>query len=121
RLRELLLTDVEVKPTELETVDREIQGIVADAHQFAEKSPWPDPASATEHVYSSDGALRLGGSLALPVAPSATPFEDSGRATQGSRASHGSGTKEITFMLATLEALTEEMARDPTIFVLGEG
>src|SRR5204862_2616676 len=100
---------------------REIQGIVADAHQFAEKSPWPDPASATEHVYSSDGALRLGGSLALPVAPSATPFEDAGRATQGSRANHGSGTKEITFMQATVEALTEEMARDPTIFVLGEG
>src|SRR5207245_9390753 len=51
----------------------------------------------------------------LPVAPSPTPFEDSGRATQTS------GTKEITFMHATLEALTEEMARDSTIFVLGEG
>src|SRR5207245_9477412 len=51
----------------------------------------------------------------LPVAPSPTPFEDSGRATQTS------GTKEITFMQATLEALAEEMARDPTIFVLGEG
>src|SRR5260370_19652817 len=67
--RELLPTHVGVKPAEQETVDREIQGIVADAHQFAEMSPWPDPVSATEHVYSSDGALRLGGSLALPVAP----------------------------------------------------
>src|SRR5205807_7194581 len=64
---------------------------------------------------SSDSASRLGRSLALPVALSATPFEDSGRATQQS------GTKEITFMQATLEALAEEMARDPTIFVLGEG
>src|SRR3954453_6244009 len=29
--------------------------------------------------------------------------------------------RELTFMEATLEALTEEMGRDPTIFVLGEG
>jgi 2-oxoisovalerate dehydrogenase E1 component len=31
------------------------------------------------------------------------------------------GTRELTFMKATLEALTEEMARNPNIFVLGEG
>jgi len=29
--------------------------------------------------------------------------------------------REITFMDATLEALSEEMAQDPTIFVMGEG
>src|SRR5213078_2982570 len=29
--------------------------------------------------------------------------------------------RELTFMKATLEALTEEMARNPRIFVLGEG
>src|SRR5918912_1645126 len=29
--------------------------------------------------------------------------------------------RELSFMEATLEALTEEMERDPTIFVLGEG
>jgi 2-oxoisovalerate dehydrogenase E1 component len=29
--------------------------------------------------------------------------------------------RELTFMEATLEGLSEEMARDPTIFVLGEG
>jgi 2-oxoisovalerate dehydrogenase E1 component len=29
--------------------------------------------------------------------------------------------RELTFMDATLEGLSEEMARDPTIFVLGEG
>jgi 2-oxoisovalerate dehydrogenase E1 component len=103
RLRHLLLTEMGVKEAELESIDREIHGIVADAHQFAESSAWPNPASAIEHIYS------------VPVAVSATPFEDSERATAGS------GTKEITFMQATLEALGEEMARDPTIFVLGEG
>src|SRR5947209_2936804 len=91
RLRQLLLAETSVKEAELEAIDREIQGIVADAHQFAEASPWPDRGSAADHVCSSDAALRLGGSLALPVAPSATPFEHSGRAT------HRSGTKEITF------------------------
>ena len=30
-------------------------------------------------------------------------------------------TRELSFMQATLEALGEEMARDPTIFVMGEG
>ena len=29
--------------------------------------------------------------------------------------------REINFMQATLEALDEEMAKDPSIFVLGEG
>src|SRR5438128_3052125 len=101
RLQQLLLTEDGANRAELEAIDREIQGIVADAHQFAEASPRPGPSSATAHVYSSDAALRLGGSLALPgAAPK---------------------TREITFMQATLEALTEEMARDPTIFVLGEG
>ena len=33
----------------------------------------------------------------------------------------GSGSREISYMQATLEALAEEMARDPSIFVLGEG
>src|SRR5262249_17321523 len=103
RLRQLLLTETGVQEAELEAIDREIQGIVADAHQFAETSPWPDPATATDHIYSP------------AVAVSATPFEGLGGATQGSR------TKEITFMQATLEALAEEMAHDPTIFVLGEG
>jgi 2-oxoisovalerate dehydrogenase E1 component len=102
RLQQLLLTDGGVGKAELEAIEREVQGIVADAHQFGETSPWPDPASATDHVYSS-------------AAESSTPFEDSGRASQQS------GTREITFMQATLEGLSEEMARDPTIFVLGEG
>src|SRR5262249_33268346 len=63
RLRQLLLTETGVQEAELEAIDREIQGIVADAHQFAETSPWPDPATATDHIYSP------------AVAVSATPFE----------------------------------------------
>jgi 2-oxoisovalerate dehydrogenase E1 component len=113
RLQQLLLTDIGMDLSELEAVDGEIQGIVADAHQFAETSPWPNPASATTHVYSSSEATNF------QVSVTPTPFEDSGRATRVSQ--EGTRTREITFMQATLEALAEEMARDPTIFVLGEG
>ena len=37
---------------ELAAVDREINAIVAAALEFAMNSPWPDPATATTHVYS---------------------------------------------------------------------
>ena len=65
---------------------------------FAEQSPWPDPATATDARLRRAGAPR------------------SGRRRSGRRRA-----REITFMQATLEALSDEMAHNPTIFVLGEG
>jgi len=53
RLREILLAEGTTTEEELEAIDREVQGIVDDAQRFAENSPWPDPATATEHVYAS--------------------------------------------------------------------
>src|SRR5579885_289538 len=50
-----------------------------------------------------------------PLAPDPSP-----RST-GARGEGGPPMRELSFMEATLEALSEEMARDPTIFVLGEG
>ena len=52
--------------------------------------------------------LRRTGRRGDPKVPSAT------------RRRHRGG-RELTFMKATLEALTEEMAKDPRIFVMGEG
>ena len=37
---------------ELEAIDREVASLVEDAHVFAERSPWSDPATATRHVYA---------------------------------------------------------------------
>ena len=37
---------------ELGAIDAEIDQIVADALAFAEVSPWPDPATVTQHVFS---------------------------------------------------------------------
>ena len=70
-----------------------------EAQHFAEQSPWPDPATATTHVYSAK----------------------SERVANPQSAIRNPQSRELTFMQATLEALTEQMEIDPTIFVLGEG
>ena len=97
RFKERLLRDKGIAPAELEAVDLELAAQVEEAHRFAEASPWPAAASATEHVFAV-------------AAPRPRP------AAEGV-----SKTRELTFMKATLEALSEEMARNPKIFVLGEG
>jgi 2-oxoisovalerate dehydrogenase E1 component len=94
-LRESLLESGLAEPSELEAIEKEIDAAVADALQFAEASSWPDPASATRHVFHDAQA----GQVAAPEAP----------------------TRELSYMQATLEALSEEMGRDPSIFVMGEG
>jgi 2-oxoisovalerate dehydrogenase E1 component len=78
----------------LDGIDSEVAKLIADANQAAEASPWPDPKTATNHVYS--------------------PAKDVA-------ASPAAAGREITFMKATHEALAAEMARNPLIFVLGEG
>jgi 2-oxoisovalerate dehydrogenase E1 component len=96
RLRRLLLTDRAADENELDAVDRDVAGAVEAAHAFAEASPFPNPVTATAHVYS----VRVPQESCVPqLAPS----------------------QQISCMKATLEALSEEMAKNPAIFVLGEG
>jgi 2-oxoisovalerate dehydrogenase E1 component len=99
RLKELLLHETDANSGELEGIEKEIQRIVGDAQQFAESSPWPDAASAADHVYADPTVRSAENSIAPTSAKS----------------------REITFSQATLEALSEEMAANPAIFVLGEG
>ncbi len=98
RFRTHLIEEQSVGAAELEAIDRELAAEVEEAHRYAETSPWPEAASATRHVYAdaAHGGRRT---------------EDGG----------GASERELTFMKATLEALTEEMAKDSRIFVLGEG
>lgn len=84
----------------MDAIDAEIERIVADAHQTAEASAWPDAATAMDHVYATPGSIRP--SLATDAKP-------------------GGKSREISFMKATHEALANEMAANPRIFVLGEG
>jgi 2-oxoisovalerate dehydrogenase E1 component len=89
-----------LEASELESIDLEIDAVVEDAHRFADGSPRPDPATATRFVFS----------------------EPTGGAPHGDRPpSAGSDAREMSFMQATHEALSEEMEKDPRIFVMGEG
>lgn len=98
RLKQHLLDQQLASEAELSAIEQEVAALAEAAHEFAEKSAYPAAESAATHVYA---APRNGPPRDVPA--------------PGARA------REMTFMKATLEALTEEMARNPKIFVLGEG
>jgi 2-oxoisovalerate dehydrogenase E1 component len=83
-----------VAEAELDGIDAEIRQEVEKAHQAAEAAPWPDPATATAHIYAEPRRVPE------PPPP---------------------GERVLTYSQATLEALASEMAANPRIFVLGEG
>ena len=97
RLRQYLLSNALASEEELTTLEAVVETELRQAGLRAEASAWPDPASATTHVYAEAAAAPL---IALRA-----PEKD----------------REISYMQATLEALTAEMASNPRIFVLGEG
>jgi 2-oxoisovalerate dehydrogenase E1 component len=51
RLRHVLIADSGVEESDLDGIDAEVAREIDDARQFAENSPWPDPATATDHVF----------------------------------------------------------------------
>jgi 2-oxoisovalerate dehydrogenase E1 component len=97
--RQRLLTDFDIAEAQLQQIEFEVVTQVADARQFAESSPLPEPAYVTTHVYSSLPS-RLQSTQHVP------PKNNS---------------RQITFSQATYEALAEEMAVNTKIFVMGEG
>ena len=102
RLRRFLVAEAVVAEDDLNAIDVEVEEEIVAALQFAESSEWPDPASAADHVY-------------------ADPSVESHAKVPIRNTAPRSGGRELTYMKATLEALTEEMAKNPRIFVLGEG
>ncbi|MBI4583908.1 MAG: thiamine pyrophosphate-dependent dehydrogenase E1 component subunit alpha [Planctomycetes bacterium] len=52
RLQRQLLEKGLAGEAELRAIDQEVEAMVDDAARFAEASPWPDPATAADHVYS---------------------------------------------------------------------
>lgn len=97
RFRQSLLEAKTLTAAELDTVDAQVQEEIREGRKFAEESPWPDPATATNHVYAQ---------------PKASPPQPPTAAAAG---------REITYTQAALEALSEEMAVNSKIFVMGEG
>jgi 2-oxoisovalerate dehydrogenase E1 component len=100
RLKSAINNELNSPASRLDAVDSEIDTAVADALQFAEQSPWPDPATATRFVFAAAKSRAIESRSAAPTKTT---------------------TREITSMQATLEGLSDEMARDPSIFVVGEG
>ena len=98
RLKQHLLDQNLASLAEIEAIGLELAQQTDAAHQLAEQSAYPAPETATDHVFAAVSGL---GSRDSPEDPEST--------------------RELTFMKATLEALTEEMAKNPKIFVLGEG
>jgi 2-oxoisovalerate dehydrogenase E1 component len=81
---------------ELAAMESQVAAEVETAHRSAENAPWPDPGSAATHVYADP----------LRHVPASLVRQEK---------------REISYMQATLEALTYEMANNPRVFVLGEG
>ena len=105
RFKHYLLDHQLVDPVELQTIDHEVATEIEAAQHFAENSPYPTAASATLHVYAEKTGVRSQGA------------GDRGQEAGGP----ASPVRELSFMKATHEVLAEEMARNPDIFVLGEG
>jgi len=95
QLRDRLIATGVASDRELSAIDAEIEREIDEAYRRAESSPWPDPADAATHVYAE------------PRTPPAAPGPDTSRS--------------VTWMQATLEALSAEMEANHRIFVLGEG
>ena len=104
RLRASLLAGKIATEAELDAIDAEILAQVAAATAAAEKAPMPDGATATRHVYAEVDA----GSVTSSESDSFLPTPDT-------------SSRTLTFTAATVEVLDSEMARQPGIFVMGEG
>ncbi|HUX86008.1 MAG TPA: thiamine pyrophosphate-dependent enzyme [Chloroflexota bacterium] len=54
RLREHIVASERASEDELNQIEADVQRQVEAALEFAKNSPWPDPSTATDHIYSED-------------------------------------------------------------------
>ena len=94
----LVVSGERISDADLDAIDAEVAALVKESRDRAEKSPWPEPNTATHFVYSQPQSPPL----TTHHSPLTTP-------------------RQITFTQATHEALFAEMARNEKIFVMGEG
>ncbi len=84
----------------LRAVEADVEQEVQEAVQFAKASAWPDPASATKHVWAD------------PINPTLPAAETNGQAEK---------TVVQGWLEAVRDGIAEEMRRDPSIVYFGEG
>jgi 2-oxoisovalerate dehydrogenase E1 component len=88
---------VSIDPSEFDAIDLEVKELVQQSRKDAEQSREPSSDTAQTHVWSESNPK--------PV----------------DRPTSGTSTRSVSYSQATLEALSEEMASNPDIFVMGEG
>jgi len=92
------MSDIEsIDSSSFDTIDQEVKQLVLQSRVQAETSPEPSEDSAMMNIY----------------APA--------RSVPNERQAKPNPARVISFSQATLEALSEEMASNPNIFVMGEG
>jgi 2-oxoisovalerate dehydrogenase E1 component len=52
-LHTTLVADGQISAEELAAIDAEVQAQIAEAYEFARNSPYPDPATASDHIYAA--------------------------------------------------------------------
>jgi 2-oxoisovalerate dehydrogenase E1 component len=91
-------------------LDKEVEADVRAALAAALQHPDPDPATATQFVFSGDGPQKAGGILPEGITP-ATPG--------GSRTPNPSGPR-INLLDAVRRVLETELALNPRMLIFGE-
>jgi 2-oxoisovalerate dehydrogenase E1 component len=98
--RRFLLESGHAAEAELTSIESAAEAEIREAADFARKSPQPDPATATQHIWAE------------PINPPVSYHEPG--ATAGP-------TKVLTWLNAVRDGIAEEMRRDPQIIYFGEG
>ncbi len=92
--RSRLISDGVASQEEFDDIDERVEAAVAAAIEFAERSPDPDPSTATENVYC------------VEPASGAIPESDE--------------VDQLPMAMAIQQTLQEEMERDESVVILGE-
>jgi 2-oxoisovalerate dehydrogenase E1 component len=103
--RDRLLDEGLITPSEIEAIQTGVASQVAQAVQKAQDAPPPPSETLTEDVFAPDPAYLYRPS-SLPLAGGEVPKQREG--------------DEVSYSTALWEALAEEMARDSSVFLLGE-
>ncbi len=58
RLREHMAAEDPTTADDIDAIEAEVKAQCEEAVEFAKNSPWPDPATATQHIFSEAGGRR---------------------------------------------------------------
>ncbi len=97
RFRKRLIAEKLLTKGEVDKIHEEAAEEMNNAVRFAEESPLPDPEDTLKDVYADE--------IKTSKVPHVSRVQE---------------MKEVTFLKAVTEAVDEEMARDPSVFVVGE-